>query len=294
MKKKELEDIIKRFIGNRNLSDMTDGEFAISVLKEASHYMNMKEIEQIQEIAIQRHIELTESLNYSIKPRVGFYLHHKCWIEFLNNRSDLDQDKIGNLNLNELSKPLEEWQIDYGIFVKIQDKNGSGVIIKFESERDFLTACYNFMYENLKAISRGESNELKKIGVFELKEVNSMLDIVSRVSDKKATINFDFPYLEQSTIYEMSRKLARFLEYINDCLSGKPIYKIGICPYHRKNKPECGKVFVAKQWNSDACETHAKLWATLRIRRQRAKEMNDKIKKLSSRIDKILKKKKNQ
>ncbi len=202
-----------------------------------------------------------------IKPREAFYLQNKCWIEFLNDREGLE--KLDDTDLNETEGKTFSYEATFQVNNNLLETDGT---LKYPSLRAFAIACYDFIRENLKAISRGERNEIETIGKFGLKEVlalNTLLEVIEiDKKGKKIKKPKEFSYF-----HELAEKMDKFLSYIGEAIEGLEdkaklgIFKVGVCPYHWKNKPECGLVFVGRAWNSEACETHAKKWVLMRIRR---------------------------
>lgn len=226
---------------------------------------------------------VVHALKIPIKPRDAFIMYHNDWIFFLNNKETLQsEDEIiyqlfldgkiiekTTLNLTQISKDLEEWQ--------------SKAKQKFKNEKELLLACHDFMFENLKAISRNESNELKQVEKFGVEEATTLINtynfFISFTNLQWHNISYYYYFGKsgKSIIPILASHLHRFLGYINEVLNGGlknkaklGIFKIGVCPYCHKNKPECGKVFVGKKYDQQACEEHTRKWQVMKRDRKKS------------------------
>ena len=78
MEESKAVKIIKRFIGDRDLGEMTAGQFALCVLKEAIPEMSLLEMAEAYKILKTNKAIVNRSLRVLCKEAI--YLHHKCWL----------------------------------------------------------------------------------------------------------------------------------------------------------------------------------------------------------------------
>ena len=149
---------------------------------------------------------------------------------------------------------------------------------KFSAAEPYL----NWMYTNLKKISKGEWNEIHEIDSFGEKDIFILFKDVVRFN-----LNMGL-FIDWNSETFMVRNIHFFLQYIqefqNGGLKGKAklgVCKVGVCPYQTRKNPEGGRVFVCAQLNSKACPEHSKKWsAMLRDRRKSPSQMaSDNFKK---------------
>jgi hypothetical protein len=229
------------------------------------------------------------------------FIDRHYWIELLNAREKLVKQpnphvnhefqkdgkviKTGVTDLTIMTKTLEKWQLQYSIY-KRNSKGESELLLglRFVNEFELEMALLNFMYKNLKAISRGESKELLDFNDFGRYEANALLSMVTLgvCFGKNATPEdgvFYYSYAgeisTESYLPTLARYLHRFLEYIrnvlDDSLKDKVklgVYKIGVCPYQRRKEKECGKVYIGWQYNQVACVPHAHKWQVINSKRK--------------------------
>ena len=134
----------------------------------------------------------------------------------------------------------------------------------------------DWMYENLKSISRGDRKELVDVGKFGKKESDAMLQTIKInspfiVPSNSQVIFYDYNEKDFSYIPTLTRYLHRFVEYIDQALDGLKgkakagIFKVGVCEYKRiKDKNECGIVFLGVREKQGACEKHLPRWRFLK------------------------------
>lgn len=174
--------------------------------------------------------------------RKAFIDRHQGWIDFLNNRDKLPEKKT----------------IDFA----------------WKTPEDLIIACADFMYENLRCITRGYFPSICPIKDFGLTEVNAILKKEVIFANEKGLCE-EIHDSNLSIFPTLALYLKNFLSYIHEILDGGlrdkaklGIYKVGVCPYAKKNKPECGVVFVGKKWDQDACDEHAYKWHALKGKRK--------------------------
>lgn len=229
--------------------------------------------------------------------REMFFLRHHGWIDFLNDRENLKKlDKTNLVKSAEkgiIFSDEASWQKRNDITEPDPDYDGMSKKIKFVSQRELVTAIYDFMYENLKAISRGQKNELSTIGKFGIKEAFLLFDFLETGLDDKANIFYQPKELiyknkkgECSTpMFDIAMFMVKYLEYIRDLLKYgvNPkigVFMIGVCPYHKlKDKKKCGKVFIGGKLSTKACEKHANIWKVMMIQRAKLGKIIENFKK---------------
>jgi hypothetical protein len=232
--------------------------------------------------------------------RTSFLLQNRCWINFLNAREETKKPENSNsvhyvwrnittneidhetiLDLTKMTKALQDWQAGNRIFTNVEPNHICETSHwKYNCEKDLIIAVGDWMFENLKAISRDTAKCLFDIPSFGLKEATALL--------KKATmiiapdqICYDYDYYDNSDetyIPTLARYVHKFCMYIARLIEIKKngykqwtkekFFKVGVCPYQRRKEPECGKVFVGWQREQDACKEHVKLWKVLKCRRK--------------------------
>lgn len=236
--------------------------------------------------------------------RKAFIEKHGFWIELLNKRKQIEQgksciitkttmkkgelDHTSQLDISIPSEYFKDWQYKHFI-LDGQTSLENGVLKrnidllsskpKFSCEREFELALAEWMYENLRAVSRGDSEglilEVGKIGYHEIDSLLGVIHLGVPFWETKDIIYYDYQNTDLSYLPELAHQMHIFLEYLRDVLHGLQgkavlgIYKVGVCPYRKlKDKNECGNVFVGSQWNSGACEEHEKKWQAMKHRRK--------------------------
>lgn len=195
-----------------------------------------------------------------LKPREEFLLANHNWIDFLNDYHD-GKCLVNKEVIKAMDAFLSSWQ----------SKNCS---IWYDSFQDFLSALAMWMYENLKAISRGGKPELIDIENFGTRQVNEILSWLQPVTLHKIENNgflfydnWSFVSCDAESKQAMiclAKILLSYITYLGKYCNGTSYYKVAICPYKKREKKECGVVFVGRQKNVDACEKHQKLWGYMK------------------------------
>lgn len=228
--------------------------------------------------------------------RDAFVLEHQPWIDFLNQREEwkekntveyhwksLDGKKSEDdiIDLTILTQALQKWQRQNYLTIPL-DGGIHGNTWKFKSEKQLIMACAEFMYRNLRIISRGEGRGLEYTDQFTAADAMALLSNISLVA-LPSGIYYDYSkwwdadYNLNSYLPRLSEKFHGFMQYITHLIHGLRgrvelgIYKIGVCPYQRRKETECGKVFVGKKYDQAACEEHAKRWQYLKTQRNKRK-----------------------
>lgn len=212
-------------------------------------------------------LDFREPTTQKIKPKAIFILKNEIWIDFLN----VNQEDLQNTFSQELTSTLAEWQKKYNF--------------NYKSEIDLALSCQAFIRENLKLLSREDPKEFK---VF--KEVQSFGEEVVNALLQRITIKLNLPFFiegilhydfnnfhnseEHFTDYENNRInlltsiLHTFIIYAEDVINCINPYRVGICQYQKRKEPECGRIFVGGK-RTEACSKHERLWAAMKIRRNR-------------------------
>lgn len=195
-----------------------------------------------------------------LKPRQEFWLTNHNWIDLLN---DYHEGKCLVKGIKAMESFFDSWQ--------------SQNSLHYESFQEFLLAMARWMYENLKAISRGGKPELIDIEGFGTKQANKVLSLLQPVTLHKIE-NDKFIFYDnwsfgsgdaesKQTMIFLANMLLSYITYLEKYCNGTSYYKVAVCPFQRRKEKECGVVFVAKKKDSDACQKHASLWRVLKYDR---------------------------
>ena len=200
------------------------------------------------------------------KRREEFESYHRCWVDFLNSPVPGQCRNGDNTDLTEATPFFDKFR---------QERH----IVNFHREYDFLVAARKYMLENLKAVDDvGEArNCLQDMDDFSLSEVEAVLSLANlhaedRLLDGNAgLLGFGIDrFYEKTFLHQLCLYLYRYFEYMGMTFRREPgRLKIGVCRFHYKDEPECGKVFFAREIDSDACAEHSQKWARLKADRKR-------------------------
>lgn len=154
---------------------------------------------------------------------------------------------------------------------------------EYSCDLEVFTYAQEWMRANLRNAENG-SNELIDTVNFGRKEAaailtKAFLTFQFNMEDDQDTLILISTRSTQEPLTQLTNVLYAYMLYIQDAIlylnfkKKRPLwfYKVGICPYQRKNKPECGKVFIGSQCNSEACKEHEIKWQDLKQRRKQKK-----------------------
>ena len=152
-------------------------------------------------------------------------------------------------------------------------------IANFHCEYDFLMAAKKYMLENLRAVDDvgGARNYLQDTDDFSLHEVEAVLSLANLHAEDRlrasnaGLLGFGIDrFYEKTFLSQLCLYLYRYFEYMGMTFQREPgRLKIGVCRFHYKDQAECGKVFFAREIDSDACAEHSQKWARLKADRKR-------------------------
>jgi hypothetical protein len=234
--------------------------------------------------------------------RKAFIDRHSCWIDFLNqqDKPEIYKQIIHNydftgdgvtitkqvIDLTVMTPAFKEFQVEKHL---LDPDLVEGCDFKFVCEQEFIISCSNFMYENLKAISREERKTLETIGKFGIYEANTLLSQCYPFISSSGVVPISAPYIHPqvhrlSYIDTLAKYIYFFCEYITQVLDGGlkdkaklGIYKVGVCPYQRRKEKECGKVYVGKKYDQAACDEHARKWRMVNCKRKKVGGFKKKV-----------------
>lgn len=227
--------------------------------------------------------------------RIAFIEQNKCWIDFLND-----------YNSGVLRRCKEETLVEKRLSGEIVSQNKINLLVvsdrlaeiqkkihpdkRFASEKEFITAIAEWMYENLKRIGDGATELIytEKVNTMLLETLLNQIR-VSLINYKHGGYDYGFGnFGTNSKVPYITKCLHLFVNYTLEAIAGLGekaklgIYKVGVCPYHKlKDKKPCGVVFVGEKLDQKACKKHANVWRVLTVQRAKLAQIAKDYKKLS-------------
>lgn len=174
---------------------------------------------------------------------------NQIWVDFLNSKEQLENMADEKLDENDF---FMLWQRE-NLHRKIWD-----------SHKDLLLATHEFMYDNLKLISRGKISFIEEKPLFGMEKANIIMQNYNAYYTSKGKKLYMPKSISVPSLFFLFNLLPPFFDYIHKILEGSKLkYTIGICPYQKKKSPkECGFVFIGN-YNQKACESHHLLQKSL-------------------------------
>lgn len=187
--------------------------------------------------------------------RDAFIIKHQRWIDMLNEWREGKKIPTDP----KMESRFQQWQLQNNLLLL--------PVNKYKDQDEFIQAWLEWMYENLKSVSRGSAGELLDVGKFGKREIQAIFSNAKTVIDfSLSNVDVYVPDSEETFIPSIARYTKNYLSYMRELILGLRgmakfgILKVGVCPYQRRREIECGKVFVGDRWNSEACKEHSELW----------------------------------
>jgi hypothetical protein len=256
-------------------------------------------------------------LIFDDSPRGHFLRKNIGWIQLLKNRQKISRsqkkisyifvythDEAGpiegigpteisniqekKININKSTETLEKWQTENAIFHK------DTLLFKYKTEKELILAAADWMFENLKAMTRGESSNFFDVPSFGIKEANALLNqIWFDVTGIKFSLKDNKAFKKVgvlSSIGWLTGRVSDFVDYASTFwklekigkkgFSGAGFFKVAVCPYHRLHEPECGRVSIrfGRGPSGDACPAHARKQTFKKAKKKRMESLQKKEK----------------
>jgi hypothetical protein len=155
---------------------------------------------------------------------------------------------------------------------------------EYSCDLEVFTYAQEWMRANLRSVEDG-SNELIDTANFGRKAAEVILSKAFltfrwKMEDDQDDLILISTRYTQEPLTQLINVLYAYMLYIQDAIlylnfkKKRPLwfYKVGICRYDARGKPECRVVYIGKAYTSQACEKHMRYWKEIKYNRKKSLE----------------------